>query len=116
MLPPKMPRMRNNKSHNLELFLSFALLTIQMVIRETIKTIIRYTNEPTPTNWRFSGVCNTLAMPKTEQTMPAIHKMTIIQVKKLAMLYITLEAFSIFNSPFFKYKYYISLNDLTIVN
>ena len=48
MFPPKKPKIMNNKSQALELFLSFALLTIQIVNNDTSRIMINVTNEPTP--------------------------------------------------------------------
>ena len=54
---------------------------------------------PEPTNG-ISGISlMTLANTKLEMTIPAIQQITIIQEKKLAMLYMTREALSINKSP-----------------
>ena len=94
MLLPKTPKMMNKTSQALEEFFDLACLTIQIVMSETTKTTMKYTNEPAPMNVASKSP-KAFANANEETTIPATHKITIIHVKKLAMLYITLEAFSI---------------------
>ena len=98
MFPPKIPKIRNKTSQPLELLLFLALLTIAMVMMPMIKIIMHPTNVPTP---RFAPVAAspklTPAKNNEQRTIPATANKTKIQVKKLAMLYITREAFSIKN-------------------
>lgn len=106
MLPPIIPKMRNKTSHILELSLALALLTIAIVTKATSKKKINAINEPTPYDGVLAPVSmwKTFVMSKTEKTIPTIQRIAMIHVKKLAMLYITLDALSIYKSPLFSTK------------
>lgn len=94
MFPPKMPKMRNNKSQALLVPLALAFLTIKMVTRVMINMTIATDIAPQETPPR----CNagmTLTPPKIPKTIMIIKKMARIQEKKLAMLYIKYESLCI---------------------
>ena len=94
MLPPKIPKIINKKSQALLESEALALLTMAIEIKAITRTMINGTIWPQPSG--CSGlIWNTLSAPKTENTIPATISKTTIQTKKLAMLYITFEAFSI---------------------
>ena len=83
MLPPKIPKIRNKKSQALELLSAFALLTMAIVINATIRKKMHGIKVVTPYCCKASM---TPVIPNTEKTIPIIHKIAMIHVKKLAML------------------------------
>ena len=84
----------NKTSQALLVPLAFALLTIAIMIIAEIRTTAKYTKEPKPNPWAAISA-TALTPPNIDKTIPAMAKMSIIQLKILAMLYITADALCI---------------------
>lgn len=89
------PRIRNKTSQALDEYLSFALRTINIVSSATTNKYIKAIKLGTSYSFKLAMLM-TFAIDKLDKTIITTHSITTIQVKKLAMLYITLEALSIY--------------------
>ena len=106
MFAPKTPRTINKTSQPLLVPFFLAILTIQMVIIDTIATTIKYAK------WaKLNGESGTIPVPpKIEKTMATIEQIRTTHVKKLAILYMTYDALciSIISFRLTKTYYHIS--------